>query len=165
VGQEVYVDIIESVAAIKCPCDDQHAQFGEYPPHCDLHFIIQDMFGGAYRDARRTCTTRSQLPHNLLLIDYVLKKNVCPLGHKTQRIGDSLAALYAFQEKYWVDIPKLIWKQLYKCLEDMVDKRLSSALQRLLPFSCLLTKLIMESNISFPENAVLDRKIPVFGLP
>jgi hypothetical protein len=127
-GQEVYVNITEIVAAIKCPCDDQRAQFGEYPPHCDLHFIIRDMFGGAYGDARRTCATRSQLPHNLLLIDYVLKKNVCPLGHKTQRIGDSLAVLYAFQEKYWVYIPKLIWKQLYKCLEDMVDKRLSSAL-------------------------------------
>jgi len=162
-GQEVYVCVTEISNAIKCPCDDQHAQFGEYPPHCDLHFIIREMFGGVYGDTKHTCATRSQLPHNLLLIDYVLKKNVCPLGHKTQRIGDSLAALYAFQEKYWVDVPKL-WKQLYKYWEDMVDKRLSSASQSPLPFPCLITKIITESNISFLENVVLDRNIPIFGL-
>lgn len=46
----------------------------------------------------------------------------------------------------------------------MVDKQLSSALQRPLPFPCLITKLVMESNITFSENATLDRNIPVFGM-
>jgi len=70
-----YVGVTEIAAAIKCPCDDPQARFGEYP-HCDLRFIIKDMFRGEYGDARHNCATRSQLPHNLLLIDSVLKKNV-----------------------------------------------------------------------------------------
>jgi hypothetical protein len=104
------------------------------------------------------------LPHHLLLVDSVLKKNVCPLGHKTQRMGDVLAALYAFDKKYWVNIPQLIWKQIHKCWEDVVEKRLSSASQRPLPFLCLITKLIIDSGIPILERALLDRNIPIFGL-
>jgi hypothetical protein len=79
-------------------------------------------------------------------------------------MSDSLATLYAIQEKYWVSIPNLIWKQLYKCWKDMMDKRLSSALLRLLPFPYLITKFVMTSGIPFPKGAVLDGNIPVFGL-
>jgi hypothetical protein len=92
---------------MRCPTTDPRGRFGEYPPHCDLHFIIHDMFGGAY-------AKRAQLPPYLLLVDSILKKNVCPYGHKTQRIGDVLAALYAFKKQYWVSIPELIWRQLHK---------------------------------------------------
>jgi hypothetical protein len=109
-GEQVYVSVEDIARALNCPIDDPRGRFGEYPPHCDLHFIIRDMFGGAYGDERRTCAKRAQLPHYLLLIDSVLKKNVCPLGHKAQRIGDVLVALYAFEKKYWVSIPELIWK-------------------------------------------------------
>jgi len=126
--------------------------------------IIHDMFGGAYGDIKRTCAKRAQLPPHLLLVDSVLKKNVCPLGHKTQRIGDVLHALYAFEKRYWVNIPEIIWKQMYKCWEDMIEKRLRNAAQRPLPFPCLITKLIISSGIHFPERANLDRSIPVFGL-
>jgi hypothetical protein len=94
----------------------------------------------------------------------VLKKNVCPLGHKTQWISDVLAALYAFEKKYWMSIPELIWRQLHKCWEDMIEKRLSSAAQRPLPFPSLITKLIVDSEIPIPKRAILDRNIPVFGL-
>jgi len=109
-GHQVYVSIEDITRPLNCLFDDSRGRFGEYPPHCDLHFIIHDMFEGAYGDDRRTCTKRAQLPSHLLLVDSVLKKNVCPLGHKTQRIGDVLAALYAFEKKYWINIPQLIWK-------------------------------------------------------
>jgi hypothetical protein len=119
---------IQDIAqALNCPIDDPRGRFGEYLPHCDLHFIIRDMYGGAYGDDRRTCAKRAQLPHHLLLLNSMLKKNVCPLGHKTHRIGDVLATLYAFEKKYWMSIPELIWGQMHKCWEDMIEKRLSSA--------------------------------------
>jgi hypothetical protein len=86
------------------------------------------------------------------------------LGHKTQRIGDVLAALYAFERNYLVSIPELIWRQLHKCWEDMIEKRLVSAAQRPLLFPCLITKLIVSSGIPILERALLDRNIPVFGL-
>jgi hypothetical protein len=104
-GQQVYVSIDDIARALDFPTTDPRDRFGEYPPHCDLHFIIRDMFGGAYGDIRRTCAKRAQLPPHLLLVDSVLKNNVCPLGHKTQRIGDVLFALYAFEKRYWVSIP------------------------------------------------------------
>jgi hypothetical protein len=163
-GQQVYVSVDDIARALGCPTTDPRGRFGEYPPHCDLHFIIHDMFGGAYGDIKRTCAKRAQLPPHLLLVDSVLKKNVCPLGHKTQRIGDVLHALYAFEKRYWVNIPEIIWRQMYKCWEDMIEKRLRNAAQRPLPFPCLITKLIISSGIHLPERANLDRSIPVFGL-
>jgi hypothetical protein len=99
-GQQVYVSIEDITIALDCLSDDPRGRFGEYSPHCDLHFIIHDLFGGVYGDDKHTCAKRSQLPPHLLLVDYVLKTNVCPLGHKTHRICDILAALYAFEEKY-----------------------------------------------------------------
>jgi hypothetical protein len=163
-GQQVYVSVEDITNVFNCPSDEPSNQFGEYPLHCNLHFTIRDQFGGVYGDDRRTCAKRAHLPYHLLLVDSVLKKNVCPLGHKTQRIGDVLAALYAFHKKYWVNIPQLIWKQMHKYWEDMVEIRLSSASQRPLPFACLITKLIIDNGIPVPERALLGRKIPVFGL-
>jgi hypothetical protein len=163
-GQHVYVSIDDIANALGCPTTDPRGRFGEYSPHCDLHFIIHDMFGGAYGDSQRTCAKRAQLPPHLLLVDSILKRNVCPFGHKTLRIGDVLATLYAFEKQYWVSIPKLIWRKMHKSWEDMIEKRLPSAAQRPLPFPCLITKLIISSGIPLPERANLDRSIPVFGL-
>jgi hypothetical protein len=163
-GQQVYVSVDDIARALDCPTTDPRGRFGEYPPHCDLHFIIRDMFGGAYGDSRRTCAKRAQLPPHLLLVDSVLKKNVCLLGHKTQRIGDILFALYAFEKRYWMSFPELIWRQMHKSWADVIEKSLSSAAQRPLPFPCLVTKLIIDSGIPLPQRANLDRNIPVFGL-
>jgi len=163
-GQHVYASIDDIANALGCPTTDPRGRFDEYPPHYDLHFIIRDMFGGAYDDIRRTCVKRAQLPPHLLLVDSVFKKNVCPLGHKAQRIGDILVALYAFEKKYWVSIPWLIWRQMHKSWEDMIEKKLANAAQRPFPFPCLVTKLVIDSGIPLPEQANLDRNILVFGL-
>jgi len=49
-GQQVYVSVDDIARALDCPTTNPRGCFGEYPPHCDLHFIIRDMFGGAYDD-------------------------------------------------------------------------------------------------------------------
>jgi hypothetical protein len=122
------------------------------------------MCEGEYGDDKRTCAGRSKLPPKLWLIDSVLKRNVCPLGHKTQRIGDALVVLYAFHQKFWVNVPLLIWRQIYKCWDDVIDKRLSNATTWALPFPCLITKILIEKCVPFPASVVLDDKIPIFGL-
>lgn len=81
-GQQVYVSIAEIATTLDFPSDDPRGRFGEYPLHCDLHFIINDIFGGVYGDDRSTCAKIAQLPPHLLLVDIVLKNNVYPLGHK-----------------------------------------------------------------------------------
>jgi hypothetical protein len=162
--QHIYVGVSEIADAINCPSDDPSGRFGEYPPHCDLHFIVTSKFGGIYGDSKSTCIKIAQLPPSLLLVDSVLKRNVCPLGHKAQRIGDILTAFYVFEEKYWVNIPELIWKQLHKCWEDMIEKRLVSASQRPLPFPCLITKLTIDNGIPILERVPIDMNIPVFGI-
>jgi hypothetical protein len=53
---------------------------------------------------------------------------------------------------------------MHKCWEDMIEKRLSSAAQRPLPFPYLITKLIVDSEIPIPERSLLDRNIPVLRL-
>jgi len=65
-GQQVYVSVEVIARALACPTNDPRGKFGEYPPHYDLHFIIRDMFGGAYGDIRRTYAKRAQLPPHLL---------------------------------------------------------------------------------------------------
>jgi hypothetical protein len=47
--------------------------------------IIEDMCAGQYADEKRNAGSWSKLPQQLLLVDYVLYRNVCPLGHKLQK--------------------------------------------------------------------------------
>ncbi len=53
---------------------------------------------------------------------------------------------------------------MHKSWADVIEKSLSSAAQRPLPFPCLVTKLIIDSGIPLPQRANLDRNILVFGL-
>jgi hypothetical protein len=163
-GHEMHVSVADIATALNIPCDDPVDSFGEYPSDVTLQVIIADMCEGEYGDDKRTCIGRSKLPPKLWLIDFVLKRNVCPLGHKTQRIGDTLAALYAFHQKFWVNVPLLIWRKIYKCWDDIIDKRLSNAKTWALPFPCLITKILIEKGVPFLANVVLDYKILIFGL-
>jgi hypothetical protein len=127
-------------------------RFTEPPPEVDLHLIVHDMCDGEYADTKKNCTTKAKLPSRLWMIDTVLKRNVCPLGHKTQRTGDFLAALYAFYKKYWVSIPQLIWSQMFKCWEDKVDKGLLGPKRPALPFPFLVTKLVLSKGLSLSDT-------------
>jgi hypothetical protein len=50
-----------------------------------LEDIVFDMCEGQYTDSRCNAANKTKIPRNLLFIDMVLYRNVCPLGHKTQR--------------------------------------------------------------------------------
>jgi hypothetical protein len=57
---------------------------------------VFDMCEGQYADSRRNAASKTKIPRNLLFIDMVQYRNVCPLGHKTQRWHLFLSALYSF---------------------------------------------------------------------
>jgi hypothetical protein len=61
--------------------------------------------------------SKTKIPWNLLFIDMVLYRNVCPLGHKTQRLDLFLSALHSFHRGFWSSIPEIIWHQIQKFCE------------------------------------------------
>jgi hypothetical protein len=161
VGMEITVqDIVEATG---CPHECPSDKFIDPAPEADLHYIIQDMCDGEYADSRRNCAAKSKLPSRLWLVDTILKRNVYTFGHKTHRIGDLLAALYAFHKRYWFSAPQLIWKQMFKCWEDKVDKGLIGPNRPALPFPFLVTKLVLSKGLALSEDDFLTYEFPVFG--
>ncbi len=116
-----------------------------------------------YADSKNNCTSKEKLPSRLWLVDTVLKRNVCLLGHKTQRSGDFLAVLYAFHKKYWFSVPRLIWSQIFKCWEEKVDKGLLGPNRLALPFPCLVTKLVLSKGLELSNTNFLTYNARVFG--
>jgi hypothetical protein len=159
-GVEFQITIGDIEEALGCPHESPSPRYTE-PPVFDLHMIVQDMCDGAYENRKRNCTSKAKLPSRLWLVDTVLKKNVCPMGHKIQRTGPFLAALYAFHKKHWFSAPQLIWGQMYKCWEDYVDKRLIKEKSKL-PFPYLITKLVINKGFEMEARHNVANAFPVF---
>jgi hypothetical protein len=140
-GIEFQVTVEDIEEALGCPHACPSPRYTE-PPEFDVHMIVQDMCDGAYADRKNNCTSKAKLPSRLWLVDTVLKKNACPMGHNTQRTGEFLVALYAFYRKHWFSAPQLIWGQMHKCWDDYVNKRLIRDNSKL-PFPYLVTKLVV----------------------
>jgi hypothetical protein len=81
------VDVTTSDIAAALHCNDEQppadAQLEDQPDAFYVSKIIDDMCAGQYADEKRNAGSRSKLPQPLLLVDYVLYRNVCPLGHKS----------------------------------------------------------------------------------
>jgi hypothetical protein len=84
-GKHVDVTALDIAAALHCN-DEQppaDAQLEDQPDAFYVFEIIDDMCAGQYADEKHNAGSRSKLPQPLLLVDYVLYRNVCPLGHKS----------------------------------------------------------------------------------
>jgi hypothetical protein len=81
------VDMTASDIAAALHCNDEQppavAQLEDQPDAFYVSEIIDDMCAGQYADEKRNAGSQSKLPQPLLLVDYVLYQNVCPLGHKS----------------------------------------------------------------------------------
>jgi hypothetical protein len=113
-GREVQVTIDDVVAVLKCSHEplESDVPWLECPSMLTLDDIISNMCEGQYANSRRNAASKTKIPQNLLFIDMVLYRNVCPLGHKTRRRDIFLSALYAFHRGFWCSIPKIIWRQI-----------------------------------------------------
>jgi hypothetical protein len=109
-GREVEVTIADVAVALKYSHEPPKSDIPwlECPSLLTLEDIISDMCEGQYADDHRNAASKTKIPQNLLFIDMVLYKNVCPLGHKTQRRDLFLSALYSFHRGFWCSIPEII---------------------------------------------------------
>jgi hypothetical protein len=128
-----------------------------------LEDIVSDMCEGQYADSHRNVASKRKIPRNLLFIDMVLYRNVCPLGHKTQRRALFLSALYAFHKGFCCSIPKIIWRQIQKFWEGVHHRGAKHTKTWGLPFPFLITNILRKKGI---KGSATDRPItesPYFG--
>jgi hypothetical protein len=161
------VDVTTSDIAAALHCNDEQppadAQLEDQPDAFYVFVIIDDMCAGQYADEKWNAGSRSILPQPLLLVDYVLYRNVCPLGHKSQRRDQFLQALYAFHKGHWYSIPSIIWNQLQKFWDGVIARRASTTKSWGLPFPFLLTHILKKKGFKgTPEDGPVSEH-PFFG--
>jgi hypothetical protein len=151
------VDVTTSDIAAALHCNDEHpladAQLDEQPDPLYVFKIIENMCAGQYVDEKQNAGSRSKLPQPLLLVDYILYRNVCLLRHKSQRRDQFLQALYAFHKGHWYSIPSIIWNQLKKFWDGVIERRATTTKSWGPPFPFLLTQILKKKGIEgTPEN-------------
>ena len=90
------VVIPTSIAEVlNCSMDTINAeQFSVFTWELIVSALVTEFYEGWQDDNNRTSIHRANLPHCLIFLDVVLKKNVIPLGHKEEWQGDFLHALH-----------------------------------------------------------------------
>jgi hypothetical protein len=154
-GKQVDVTTSDIAAALRC--NDEHppvdVQLDEQPDSFYVSEIIEDMCAGQYANEKWNAGSRSKLSQQLLLVDYVLYRNVCPLGHKSQRRDQFLQALYTFRKGHWYSIPSIIWYQLHKFWDGVIARRATTTKSWGFPFPFLLTHILKKKGIQgTPED-------------
>ena len=84
---------------------DGTPQYLDLPSGPTVQHIVDDICHGRCTNNLCNCTSKVLLPSRLWLVDVILQRNMCPIGHKTHRCGPFLLALYAFQRGFWFSIP------------------------------------------------------------
>jgi hypothetical protein len=164
-GREVEVTIADVAAVLKCSHEPSESDIPwlECPSMLTLEDIVFDMCEGQYADSRRNAASKMKIPRNLLFIDMVLYKIVCPLGHKTQRRDLFLSALYSFYRGFWCSIPKIIWRQIQKFCERVHHRGVEHTKTWGLPFPFLITHILRKKGIKgTPKDGPITDS-PYFG--
>jgi hypothetical protein len=113
-GREVEVTKADVTAILKCSHEppESDVPWLKCPSMLTLEDIVSDICEGQYTDSHWNAASKMKIPQNLLFIDMVLYKNVCPLGHKTQRRDCVSFEQNAFHKGFWCSIPEIIWRQI-----------------------------------------------------
>jgi hypothetical protein len=159
------VTIADVAAVLKCNHEppESDVPWLECPSMLTLEDIISDMCEGQYADSCCNAASKMKIPQNLLFINMVLYRNVCPLGHKTQRWDIFLNALYSFYRGFWCSIPEIIWRQIQKFCEGVHHRGAEHTKTWGLPFPFLITHILRKKGI---KGSPTDRPItesPYFG--
>jgi hypothetical protein len=163
--REVEVTIGDIAAVLKCSHEPPESDIPwiECPSMLTLEDIVFNMCEGQYADDRRNAASKTKIPRNLLFIDMVLYRNVCPLGHKTQRRDLFLSALYSFHQGFWCSIPKIIWRQIQKFYEGVHHRGAEHTKTWGLPFPFLITHILKKMGIrGTPADGPITES-PYFG--
>jgi hypothetical protein len=108
--RDIEVTIANIAATLKCHDEPPEAdeQWIVCPFMLTTEDIVSDMCEGQFADRHKNVASKAKMPPMLWFVDVVLQRNVCPLGHKTQRRDLFLSALYSFYKGYWCSIPDII---------------------------------------------------------
>jgi hypothetical protein len=163
--RDVEVTIADVATVLKCSHEPPESDIPwlECPSMLTLEDIVFDMCEGQYADSCRNAAIKTKIPWNLLFIDMVLYRNVCPLGHKTQRRDLFLSALYAFHRGFWCSIPEIIWRQIQKFWEGVHHRGAEYMKTWGLPFPFLITHILRKKGIigSVTDGPIIES--PYFG--
>jgi hypothetical protein len=164
-GRDVEVTIRVIAAALKCSHEPPESDIPwiDCPSMLTLEDIVSDMCEGQYADDRRNAASKTKIPRNLLFIDMVLYRNVCPLGHKTQRRDLFLSALYSFHRGFWCSIPEIIWRQIQKFCEGVHHRGAEHTKTWGLPFPFLITHILRKMGIKGTSADGPITESPHFG--
>jgi hypothetical protein len=164
-GRDVEVTVGDIAAALKCSHEppESDTPWLECPSMLTLEDVVSDMCEGQYADDRRNAASKTKLPRNLLFIDMVLYRNVCPLGHKTQRRDLFLSALYSFHRGFWCSIPEIIWRQIQKFCEGVHHRGAEHTKTWGLPFPFLITYILRKMRIKGTSADGPITESPHFG--
>jgi hypothetical protein len=104
------VTIADIEAVLKCSHEPPELDISwiDCPSMLTIKDIVSDMCEGQYADKHWNAASKAKIPPNLSFIDMVLYRNMCPLGHKTQRRDMFLSALYSFHRGFWCSILEII---------------------------------------------------------
>jgi hypothetical protein len=88
-GREVEVTIADVAAILKCSHEppEMDIPWLVCPPMLTVEDIVVDMCEGQFADSHRNAASKTKIPRNLLFIDMVLYRNVCPLGAQDTEEG------------------------------------------------------------------------------
>jgi hypothetical protein len=109
-GRDVEVTIANIATALKCNMEQPEVddQWIARLSMLTAEDIVSDIYEGQFTDRHKNPATKSKLPPQLWFVDFMLQRNVCPLGHKIQRRDLFLTALYSFDRGFWCFIPEII---------------------------------------------------------
>jgi hypothetical protein len=164
-GKDVEVTVGDIAAALKCSHEPPESDIPwlECPSMLTLEDVVSDMCEGQYADDRRNAASKTKIPWNLLFIDMVLYRNVCPLGHKTQRRDLFLSALYSFHRGFWCSIPEIIWRHIQKFCEGVHHRGAEHTKTWGLPFPFLITHILRKMGIKGTSADGPITESPHFG--
>jgi hypothetical protein len=85
--RDVEVTVADIVVALKCNAEQPEVEDQWIARHSMLttEDIVVDMCEGQFADHYKNAANKAKLPPQLWFVDFMLQRNVCPLGHKTQR--------------------------------------------------------------------------------
>jgi hypothetical protein len=164
-GREVEVTIADVAVVLKCSHEPSKMDIPWLvcPPMLTVEDIVADMCDGQFADSHQNVASKTKIPRNLLFIDMVLYRNVCPLGHKTQRRDLFLSALYAFHRGFWCSIPEIIWQQIQKFWDGVHHRGAEHTKTWGLPFPFLVTHILRKKGIKGDSTDGPITESPYFG--
>ena len=96
------------------------------------------------------------MPQILWFVDQVIKTNIFPFGHSTERFGSVLWGLYHMYTSEWWSLAQLIMDAIIYFFHKVKEKQLALDQSYLIPLPRLLSYYLLHRGHQLPES---DRRM------